>query len=283
MPKPTPFRPAQARPLTRHVQMLERAALALRMQQFADAEQCAVEILRANRTDAGAISILAHALIAQSRAAEAIPHLEKAVRRSDDPSLQTLLGAALGGAGRSAEAIDRLRQGAMRRPPFAPAFQELANQLSLAGQNDDAVVVIEEALALLSGLIELELVLARLHMARNMRAKARAIFERARATAPGRTDIMIELARIMMSDGEYAAASDLYRHALGLNPNDALTRAELATCLLEMGEREAGETALRKAVHGRPQLLGRAAYALAVSSHGRFFFRPSALEKFLRA
>jgi tetratricopeptide (TPR) repeat protein len=262
--------------------MLERAALALRMQQFADAEQWAAEILRANRTDLAAISILAHALIAQRRAAEAIPHLEKAVRRGDDPGLETLLGTALGGAGRGAEAIDRLRRTAARRPPFAPAFQELANQLSLAGRNPEAIEVVEAALRLLPGLIELELVLARLHLVCNERGKARTILTRLREVAPGRTDVAVELARTMLRDGDYAAAADIYRHALGLNPDDALMRAELATCLLEMGEREAGETALRKAVHGRPQLLGRAAHALAVSSHGRFFFRPSALERFLR-
>lgn len=278
MPKQT-FNRGQSTP---RLQLLERAAFALRAHRFAEAEQVATEILRANRTDMAAVSILAHALIAQNRAAEAIALLEKAVRRGDDPGLETLLGAALGNAGRNAEAIDRLRRTAARRPAFAPAFQELANQLTLTGRNEEAVGVIEQALQLLPGLIDLELVLARIHLVGNERAKARAILVRLREAASGRSDIAIELARLMLRDGDYAASADIYRHVLGLNPDDALTRAELATCLLEMGEREAGEGALRRVMQGHPQLLGRVAHALSVSSHGRFFLRPSALRNFLQ-
>ena len=67
-----------------------------------------------------------------------------------------------------------------------------------------------------------------------------------------------------------------------LRPDDALARADFAACLLDMGERDAGESNLRSALHGRPQMLGRTTYALAYSSHGRFFFRPSAVMKFLQ-
>ena len=244
MPKPPSFKPAQRGVQSPRVQTLERAAAALRAHRPAEAEQLAAEILKASRTDSAAISILAHALIAQDRAAEAIPHLEKAVRRADDPGLETLLGAALGSAGRRAEAIEQLRRSVARRPPFAPAVQELAGQLSAAGRNEEAIAVVEEALAILPGQIELKLALARLHLVCNARGTARAILADLREVEPGRTDIGIELARTMMLDGEYAAASDIYRHVLGLNPDDALTRAELATCLMEMGERDVGEAAL---------------------------------------
>jgi hypothetical protein len=40
---------------------------------------------------------------------------------------------------------------------------------------------------------------------------------------------------------------------------------------------------MRRMHHGHEdEMLGRATYALCVSSHGRFFFRPSAVAKFLR-
>jgi hypothetical protein len=48
-----------------------------------------------------------------------------------------------------------------------------------------------------------------------------------------------------------------------------------------MGDRDGGEANLRSALRGRPQMFGRTTYALAASSHGRFFLRPSALAKFL--
>src|SRR5437868_3672522 len=128
--------------------MLEPAALALRMGQFPEAEQLAAEVLRASRTDTAAASILARALMAQNRGGEAIAPLEKAARRSSDASIETLLGAALGSAGRRTEAIEQLRRTTARRPPFAPAFQELASQLSQAGRIDEATAVVESGLAL---------------------------------------------------------------------------------------------------------------------------------------
>lgn len=280
MPK-HPTLPAAGRG-NRPAQLLERAALALRMQHFGEAEQLAAEVLRTSRTDTAATMILAQALIAQNRAAEAIAPLEKAARRSSDARLETMLGAGLGSAGRGAEAIEQLRRTAARRPPFMPAFQELAGQLFKAGRVEEAIAVAESGLALTPESIDLQLDLARLHLYRNERGKARAILSNAREAAPGRPEILTEFARVLLLDGEYAAAADAFRHALGLRPDDVLTRADLAACLLEMGDRDAGEANLRSASRGRPQMFGRTTYALAASSHGRFFFRPSALAKFLQ-
>jgi len=279
VPKP-PFSPAVSR--GRSAQLLERAAHALRTQRFAEAEQLAAEVLKGSRTDTAAASILAHALLALNRAGEAIVPLEKVARRTGDAGIETLLGAALGSAGRRAEAIEQLRLTTARRPPFLPAFQELAGQFAKAGRIDEAIAVVEGALALAPESIDLQLDLARLHLQRNDRSKARAILSAARDAAPGRPEIWIELARALLLDGEYAAAADAYRHALAHRPDDASTRADLAACLLEMGDREAGEANLRSAFRGGPHMLGRANHALVASSHGRFFFRPSAVVKFLQ-
>ena len=65
------------------VQALQQAAHALRMQQFGQAEQLASGILKSNRADRNAALILAHALIGQNRAAEALPSLERALRGKD--------------------------------------------------------------------------------------------------------------------------------------------------------------------------------------------------------
>jgi predicted Zn-dependent protease len=262
--------------------MLERAAGALRAGRFVEAEHLANDILRASRNDTAAVSILSHALIAQNRGAEAIAPLEKAVRRGNDPWIETLLGAALGGARRRAEAIEQLRRTTARRPPFIPAFQELAGQLASDRRVDEAVAVIESGLALAPETIELQLDLARLHLQQNERSQARAILLKARDAAPGRPDILTELARVLLLEGDYASAADSYRLVLAHRPDDAMTRADLAACLLEMGERDAGEANLRSAFRQGPHMLGRATHALVASSHGRFFFRPSTATKFLK-
>lgn len=261
--------------------MLERAAMAMQGGNFTEAERLAGEVLKASRTDSAATSILCHALIAQNRGAEAIPLLEKAVQRSEDPALEILLGAALGGAGRRDEAIDHLRRTVARRPPFAPAFQELAGQLAHAGKFDDAIAVIQDAVRTIPSHIDLQVDLSRLLLRRNDRPAARDVLLKARDAAPGRPDILIALARVLLLEGEYVEAADTFRHALARQPEDAMTRADLAACLLEMNQRDAAEANLRTATRGRPQMFGRAIYAMAMSSHGRLFFRPSAAAKFL--
>jgi tetratricopeptide (TPR) repeat protein len=267
----------------RSAQLLERAANALRTRQFAEAEHLAAEVLRGSRTDTTAASILAQALLALNRGEEAIAPLEKAARRSNDAGIETLLGAALGSAGRRAEAIEQLSRTTARRPPFLPAFQELAGQLAKAGRVDEGIAVIESGLALGPESIALQLDLARLHLQLNDRAKARVILSKAGDATAGRPEILKELARVLLLDGEYASAADAYRHALAHRPDDAFTRADLAACLLEIGDRDAGEAHLRSAFRSGPHMLGRTTHALAASSHGRFFFRPSAVVKFLQS
>jgi tetratricopeptide (TPR) repeat protein len=280
VPKPS-FSPSVSR--GRSAQLLERAANALRTRQFAEAEHLAAEVLRGSRTDTTASSILAQALLALNRGEEAIAPLEKAARRSNDAGIETLLGAALGSAGRRAEAIEQLSRTTARRPPFLPAFQELAGQLAKAGRVDEGIAVIESGLALGPESIALQLDLARLHLQLNDRAKARVILSKAGDATAGRPEILKELARVLLLDGEYASAADAYRHALAHRPDDAFTRADLAACLLEIGDRDAGEAHLRSAFRSGPHMLGRTTHALAASSHGRFFFRPSAVVKFLQS
>ena len=262
--------------------VLERATLALQMQRPDEAERIAADVLKANRGNIVAATILGRALMMQNRAGEAIAPLERAARRSGDPAIETLLAAALATAGRRDEALDRLRQTTARRPPFPPAFREHAGQLAKTGRLDEAVAVLETGLKLAPEIIELQIDLGLLYLSRNQRTKARATLSHALAAAPGRPDILAALARVMLLDGEYASAADAYRHVLALRPDDAMTRANFGVCLLEMDDREAGEANLRSVTRGRPQMLGRAIHSLAAASHGRFFLRPSAVDKFLR-
>ena len=261
---------------------IERAAFALQMGEFGEAERIAASVLKAQRTSVAAASILGRALLAQNRPDDAKGPLEKAARRSGDPAVETLLAIALAAAGEQEKAFEQLRQTTARRPAFPPAFRELASQLARREQPREAIAVLEGGLTLTPGVVELQLDLARLQLGCNDRSKARATLTDALAAAPGRFDVLTELARVMVLDGEYAAAAETYRRALALQPNDAMVQVDLGICLLEMGEREAGEESLRQAVHSDPHAFSRALHTLTAASHGRFFLRPSAFAKFLR-
>jgi Flp pilus assembly protein TadD len=280
MPKPPPRPTALGRPAPGNP-ALENADLALRMQRPDEAERLAAVVLKSNRGNALAAQILGRALIMQNRAAEAIEPLQRVARRSDDPATETLLAMALAAVGRRDEALEQLRQATARRPPFASAFLEHGGLLARLGRFDEAVAVLESGLSLAVDAVDLRMELGYVHIKRNSRAHARALFLQVLAVAPARHDALTALAKVMALDGEYAAAADLYRRALGLRPDDAVTRNSLGMCLLEMGERSAGEASLRAATRDAPQMAGQAITSLASASHGRFFLRPSAAVKFL--
>src|SRR5580700_7805681 len=136
-------------------QALDRAMFALRMQRPEEAEQIAAGILKASRRNVHAAVIHGQALIAQNRAEEAVVSLEKAARRTDDPTAATVLASALAAAGRAEEALLRLRKIIAGRPAFPPAFRELARLLDLAGRTSEAIATLEAGLALVPDLVDL--------------------------------------------------------------------------------------------------------------------------------
>ncbi|MGH6753960.1 MAG: tetratricopeptide repeat protein, partial [Bradyrhizobium sp.] len=133
---------------------LERAVGALQMNRPGEAERLAAGVLRANRNNHMAAKVLGWALLAQNRAADAIAPVERAARRSNDPEIETVLAVALAAIGRQQEALDQLRQTTDRRPAFAPAFREYAGQLVKLGRFDEAIEVIEGAIALAPDVID---------------------------------------------------------------------------------------------------------------------------------
>ncbi|KRB52555.1 lipopolysaccharide assembly protein LapB [Phenylobacterium sp. Root700] len=280
MSKPPPAsRPRQ----DKASQTLEKAVLALRMQRPDEAERLAASVLKGERDNVVATQVLGTALLSQNRAEDAVEALQKTALRATDPAIETLLAKALTAAGRPDEALDQLRRASERRPPYPLAFLDLGEGLGADGRFDEAVAVLETGLALIPKADGLRIALGYLHLKRNDRGRARRLFQQVRTAAPQRQDAMVGLAKVMVLDGEYAQAADLYRRALVLQPGDAATRLSLGKCLLEMGEREAGEAAIRAATHEAAQLAGPAITALAATSRGRFFLRPSAALKFLNA
>jgi predicted Zn-dependent protease len=266
----------------RSAELLERGSWAMGMNRFGEAEQLASEVLKAERGNAAAASLLGQALLAQNRAGEAIAPLERAAKRNEDPALETLYAIALGTSGRRDEAISQLRRTIAKRPTFPPAFRELASQLGKSGDSTEAIAVLERCLADTPHLVELQMDLALLHLGRNNRRRAREALTTGLASAPGRPELVALMARIMLLDGEFGSAASAYRHVLAQRPDDAVARTDFAVSLMEMGDAAGGEANLRAATRHDPHIMLRAVHCLTTPSRGRFFLRPSAVRKFLQ-
>lgn len=260
---------------------LAKALLALHMQQFKEAEQLASQVLKSDRGNTLAAETLGRALLAQNRLDEAIGHLAKFARRTGEPSIETLLAGMLAAVGRKDEALDHLRRAVARRPPYIPAFVELALQLRKTGQFDEAMTVTESGLAFDPQSIDLQLALGYVLADRNERIRARTVFAKVHAAVPTHHDALLALAAAVIWDGDYGRAADLYRRALAIKPLDD-TRIRLGKCLLELRQREEAEAILRTATHGVSQLAAPALIAMVSASHGRIFLQPSSTLDFLR-
>jgi tetratricopeptide (TPR) repeat protein len=261
--------------------VVKAALAALQAGRPSEAERLAREALKPNPGGIRAAQVLGQALLMQDRPGEAIAPLRRAARLGEDPAIDILLARALAGVGKGEAALDQLRLATTRRPPFAPAFLELAGHLRRIGRPDEAIAAFEGGLALVPGAPVFLIGLGYLRLEAGDRVAARDLFGRAHATAPERRDALLALATVTAADGDPAAAADLYRQAVRARPDDGVTRINLARCLLELGEREAGEESLRVASRGDPRLAGMAISALADSAHGRLFLRPSAAAAFL--
>jgi tetratricopeptide (TPR) repeat protein len=263
-------------------QALQGAIFALQMQRPAEAERIAAGVLKANRSDPRALQILSQALLMQGRTAEAIAPLEKAARRTEDPAIETQLAVALQAAGRRDQSLDHLRRATTRKPPFAPAFLELAQQLVSLGRRDEGIDLLKRGLALMPDVPDLSLQLGSILAERNDRAGARALFAQALACAPERADAMHTLAHAMQTDGDFAEAAEMFRRLLRNRPDDAQARIGLGVCLLELGQQEQALNSFRTAMRAGPRMYGQAVAALASSGHGRFWLRPSDAQRFMR-
>lgn len=252
------------------------------MRQLGEAEQLASQVLKSDRGNTLAAETLGRALMGQNRLDEAIAHLAKFARRTEEPSIETMLAGMLAAVDRRDEALDHLRRAVTRRPHYIPAFVELALQLRKTGQFEEAMTVTESGLTLEPQSTDLQLALGYALAERNERTRAQAVFAKIHAAESTNHDALLALAATVMWGGDYGRAADLYRRALAIKPLDD-TRIRLGKCLLELRQREEAEALLRTATHGVSQLAAPAVKAMVSASHGRIFLQPSSTLDLLRA
>src|ERR1041385_3804880 len=127
-------------------QQLQRAAADLESGYPQGAERIAADVLKVSLHNPVALKILGCAMLLQGRAQEAIEPLERSARAAHDPATDMHLATALRQVGRKNDALTRLQRAVKRKPPFIPAFQELALILLASQQYAEAIDVLNGAM-----------------------------------------------------------------------------------------------------------------------------------------
>jgi len=261
---------------------LQRAQSALDGDRPQEAQRIAEEVLKTEPRNARALHVLGCTLLMQGRAADAVAPFETAARELRDAETDTLFAIALRQAGRSEDALSRLKRATRRQPPYAAAFHELGYLLSSLGRCDEAVDALRRGLEIAPMMPELSIQLGYVSLHRRNCADAKLAFARALEISPTSPDALFGMARAHQEIGENAPAADYFRRLLSGKPDNVAAWLNLGHCLLELGQRDAGYECFRAAARGDPKRYGTALTSLASSGRGRLWLKPSAAARFLR-
>jgi tetratricopeptide (TPR) repeat protein len=182
---------------------------------------------------------LAIEFAAAGRVAEAVPHVEAAVRlKPDFAPAENNLGDDLVRLGRVTEAIPHFERALRLQPNYAVAHRNLGMALAMSNRVNDAVAHFMRAVQIDPAYAEAELDLAVALDQTRQFAAARPHFERAIALAPSSIDSRLAYAEALATHGDLDAAIRHYRAAVELAPASTEAQQGLATALRRAGRTE---------------------------------------------
>jgi tetratricopeptide (TPR) repeat protein len=208
--------------------------------------------------------VLGKAYLLREEYARAVPLLERAAERIDDPRMQDTLGGALYLAGDPARAAAHLERAHAAHPTYAPTLRRLGEALADAGRPQEARQRYEEALQIDPGFTEVYPLLAGLLLAEGRAAESLQKAEVACRLAPDLPDGFFALAQALRELGRTREALEAFQHACTLGPELYGPQAEFAQTVARLpdatdAERREALTRAERAVvlagSARPDLL----------------------------
>jgi tetratricopeptide (TPR) repeat protein len=203
---------------------------------------------------AEAVTQLARILIAQDRAAEAVPHYERLL--ADERRADTLndLGTVLAGLGRYQAAADRFREALDLDPRAAAPHANLGHVLHCLGDHRAAIEHSRRAIELDPRLTEGHLHLGNALLAINETHAAEAAYRAGLAVAPQHAPLHTAHAMAERALGRVDDAAASVRQSLAIRPDAADTVTLLGSLAIDRGRFEEAETLLNKALALSPGL-----------------------------
>jgi len=119
--------------------------------------------------------------------------------------------------------------------PPARVHHEIGTAYAMHGRMEDAIVHLEEAVALAPGLARAHADLALAHAQSGNAARAETEYRRALELHPGLVAAQQGLASLLLERGEAASAIELFRASVATRPRDPIARKNLAFALQRAG------------------------------------------------
>ena len=198
---------------------------------------------------------LALALAGSNRVAEAVPHLEAAIRlKPDYAPAENNLGDLLLQLNRETEALPHFQRAVQLHPNYPVALRNLGIALATAGKTAEAIPYFEQALALNPTYAEAELSLGIALMLTNRFPAAVPHFERAIALDPEGSEPPFTYGRALMQAGHFEDAIPQFERVLRLSPDHAEGHLNLALALRQLGRKQSALEHYEEAIRLNPAL-----------------------------
>ncbi|MFI4986819.1 MAG: tetratricopeptide repeat protein [Alphaproteobacteria bacterium] len=263
----------------RAADLRQRAARALRAGDAGSAEALARQSLAANPQDRGALYLLGLALLGLGRSADAVEPLQAAAQGNPDPAVETNLATALAQSGREKEALEWLARAASREPPFAPAFVRLGRLLHIRGRIVEAKAALQRAVELAPEDGDALLAYADALTDLGESRAARIVYTQALGVRPGWTQAQQGIVRTLMDEANFEAPIAMLRRLAAREPKEVSILLDLAYCLQEAGRLEEALAIYGRAAETDPRAYKKALHSLIGAARGTFWLRPSVAAK----
>src|SRR5262245_34232241 len=188
------------------------------------------------------------ALHAKGRFAEMEKLARSLVRRDAAPILNELLGMALCGQRRFAEALSPLEQAARAVRTDAQFWENLALCQRELGQFADAEQSLRASLSLRPFAPETLNSLGSVLRSLARHADAEAALRQALSLAPRHASACFNLGNVLSDVGRFAEAETCFRQTIAIEPANARAYANLAVLLWDLGRNREAEAAARDAL-----------------------------------
>lgn len=222
---------------------------------YRDSETLWRDTVKKNPNSWMAQNLLGSALLGAGKPAEAIAHFERALQIKPDYAwAHNNLGVAFQRTGRSEEAIRHHQQAVRLKPDYLDAWYNLGIILDRTGQSGLAIECYEQALRINPDDAAVHNNLGSTLMRAGRRAQAVQHWQRALRLKPDFAEAHNNLGAALMQDGQLAGAIEHFRQALKLRPDYATAHCNLAAALELSGNTKDAITHYAEALRLKPDL-----------------------------